>query len=56
MTYRVINLSTGEIVSELDDFEEAKELADQLAANGMNLEQWAVVELVTVYETPMHQS
>lgn len=53
MTYRVINLSTGEIAAELADYAMARELAEQLADNDNHTEQWAVIELVTRFETPM---
>lgn len=51
MTYRVINLTTGEIVAELADLDLAKEFADKLAAGEDYASTWAVVELVTRHET-----
>ncbi|MBR0941035.1 hypothetical protein [Bradyrhizobium liaoningense] len=55
MTFRVINLTTGEIVAELHRADHAMQLADALAAEHRYEEQFAVVELVTIYETPMRQ-
>ena len=52
MTFRVINLTRGEIVAELHKAVHATELADALAADCQYREQFAVVELVTIYETP----
>ncbi|MFH0301402.1 hypothetical protein AAFX91_30125 [Bradyrhizobium sp. 31Argb] len=53
MTYRVINLSTGEIEAELSDFGIAKRLADKIANDVGHREVIGVVELVTRYETPL---
>ncbi|WP_439372968.1 hypothetical protein [Bradyrhizobium sp. DASA03120] len=53
MTFRVINLTTGEIVAELHQADQALQLADILAADCKYREQFAVVELVTIYETPI---
>jgi hypothetical protein len=50
-TYRVCNLTRGEIRAELHEFEQAKQLADQLAANEGHKDVWAVVTMLTVYET-----
>ncbi|WP_156527800.1 hypothetical protein [Bradyrhizobium stylosanthis] len=55
MTFRVINLTRGEIVAELHGAVQAKQLADTLAADHQYREQFAVVELVTIYETPLNQ-
>ncbi|MCP3472311.1 hypothetical protein NLM33_18510 [Bradyrhizobium sp. CCGUVB1N3] len=52
MTFRVINLTKGEIVAELHRADQAMQLADALAADCLYREQFAVVELVTIYETP----
>jgi hypothetical protein len=51
MTFRVINLDTGEIAAELGDYEVAVKLADKLAEDCEHRETWAVVELVTRYQT-----
>lgn len=53
MTFRVINLTTGEIVAELHRADHAMQLADALAADHRYEEQFAVVEQVTIYETPI---
>jgi hypothetical protein len=53
MTFRVINLTRGEIVAELYIELRARQLADALAADHQYKEQFAVVELVTIYETPI---
>ncbi len=52
MTFRVINLTRGEVVAELHRADQALQLADILAADCKYREQFAVVELVTLYETP----
>ncbi|MGY8677301.1 hypothetical protein Q2941_05720 [Bradyrhizobium sp. UFLA05-153] len=52
MTFRVINLTKGEIVAELHKADQAMQLADTLAADCQYQEQFAVVALVTIYETP----
>jgi hypothetical protein len=51
MTYRVVNVTTGAIRAELQSFDQARELADQLANDAGYREVYAVVELVTRYET-----
>ena len=53
MTYRVVNLTTGEIVAELHQQYFARQLADKLAADANHREQLAVIEMVTIYETPL---
>ena len=52
MIFRVINMTRGEIVAELHRADQATQLADALAADCQYQEQFAVVELVTIYETP----
>jgi hypothetical protein len=51
MTYRVINLTTGEIEAELGDFEMAKQMAENLADGDEHKQAWCVVEMVTRYCT-----
>lgn len=51
MTFRVVNLSTGEIRAELEDLKQALAHCDQLAQEGGYRESWGVVKLVTIYET-----
>ncbi|MHC2399165.1 aminoglycoside phosphotransferase (APT) family kinase protein [Bradyrhizobium barranii subsp. barranii] len=53
MTFRVVNLTTGEILAELHRADHAVQLADTLAAEQRYEAQFAVVQLVTVYETPI---
>jgi hypothetical protein len=48
----VVNLTTGEIRAELHSASHARDMADKLAEEGEFREQFAVVELVTIYETP----
>jgi hypothetical protein len=55
MTYRVLNVKTGEIVAEFNgvsQFEYAMRLADDLAQDAKHREQFVVTQTVTVYETP----
>jgi hypothetical protein len=53
MTYRVVNVTTGEMRAELHSFDQARELADQLANDAAYRDVYAVVELVTRYETEL---
>jgi hypothetical protein len=53
MTYRVVNVTTEEIRAELHSFDQARELADQLANDAAYRKVYAVVELVTRYETEL---
>jgi hypothetical protein len=57
MTFRVVNVSTGEIVAEFgpQQFDFAAQLADKLAEDVQHREQIVVVQLVTVYETSIDQ-
>jgi hypothetical protein len=56
MTYRVANLSTGEIFAELGDFDLAVKLADRYAADDQHRHVWAVIELCTRYETKLNEA
>lgn len=51
MAYRVINLTRGEIVAELDQRYLAIQMADRLAEDDDHQSIFGVVELVTIYET-----
>lgn len=56
MTYRVLNVKTGEIVAEfsgISQFEYAMRLADDLAHDAKHREQFVVVQTTVVYETPI---
>lgn len=57
MTFRVINLMTGEIVAELgrSQFDIAVQLADKLAADVDHREVLGVIEMVTRYETKLSE-
>ncbi|MBR0879154.1 hypothetical protein ACVMGC_004817 [Bradyrhizobium barranii subsp. barranii] len=57
MTFRVINLTTGEIVAELgrSQFDIAVQLADKLAADVDHREVLGVIEMVTRYETKLSE-
>lgn len=52
-TYRVINPGKQEIVAELGDVDLAFKMADRLAEDSHWREQFVVVELVTIYQTPL---
>jgi hypothetical protein len=56
MTYRVMNVKTGEIVAEfngLEQFDLAMRLADDLADDKDHKERFIVSQTLTVYETPV---
>ena len=53
MACRVINLTIGEIIAEVHTEPLARQLADRLAEEAQHREQFAVVELVTIYETQL---
>lgn len=57
MTFRVINLMTGEIVAELgrSQFDIAVQLADKLAADVDHREVLGVIEMVTRCETKLSE-
>jgi hypothetical protein len=56
MTYRVINVATGEVVAVLGDLSIAMKFADRLAGESNFREQWAVTVTTTVYETPTERT
>lgn len=55
MTFRVVNLSSGEIRAELANVKQALTRCDELAKKGGYKDIWGVVKLVTLYETKLGQ-
>jgi aspartyl-tRNA synthetase len=55
MTYRVIDLTTQELIAELHERELAIAFARQLAADHDFSERFGVVEVVLVYETTIRE-
>ena len=57
MTLRIVNLTKDEIEADMgdDQLEIAKKFADRLAEGCRHREQFAVVQMTTVYETVIEE-
>ena len=55
MIFRIINLTSSELIAELHERELAFGLAHQLAMDHDYKERFGVIELTLVYETPLLQ-
>ena len=53
MNYRVMNLTTRELIAVLHQHEIAISIAHQLAADHDMRERFGVIELTTIYETQL---
>jgi hypothetical protein len=57
MTYRVVNITKDEIEADMgdDQLQIAKKFADRLADDSKHREQFAVVQMTTVYSTAIEE-
>jgi hypothetical protein len=57
MTYRVVNVTKDEIEADMgdDQLQIAKKFADRLAEGCRHREQFAVMQITTVYETAIEE-